>query len=78
MTSREGYRNGCLSAGTAARNLGKVEASHENRMQYEETKANWTNVNVAGLSKAVRIDLDEVFVRADDQYHITQSAYNKR
>jgi hypothetical protein len=74
MTSRDGYRIGCRSAGTAARSRGNVEASHEKSMQYDETKANWTRVKVAGLSKAVRIALDEVLVRADDPYHIMQSA----
>jgi ABC-type transporter lipoprotein component MlaA len=78
MTSRDGYRIGCRSAGTAALSRGKVDARKEKRMQYEETKANWTMVKVAGLSKAVRIALEEVLVRADDQYHITQSAYGQR
>lgn len=32
-------------------------------------------VRVAGLSKAVRIVLEDVLVRADDQYHITQRPY---
>jgi hypothetical protein len=35
----------------------------------DETKANWTRVSVAGLLKAMRIDFDEVFVRADEVYH---------
>ena len=47
-------------------------------MQYEETNPNWTNVKVAGLSKAVRIAFEDVLVRADDQYHIMQSACRKR
>jgi len=63
-----------LRAGIAVRIRGKVDASHENSIQYEETNANWTSVKVAGLSKAVRIDLDEVLVKAEDQYHIIQSA----
>lgn len=32
-------------------------------------------VRVAGLSKAVRMDLEEVLVRAEDQYHIMHSDY---
>jgi hypothetical protein len=78
MTSREGYRIGYLRAGMAVRRRGKVDASQENSKQYEETKANWTRVSVAGLSKAVRIALDEVLVRADDQYHMTQSTCKAR
>jgi hypothetical protein len=65
---------GWRKAGTAARSFGKVEESHENKRQYKDTRANCMRVNVAGLSKALSMDLDEVFVRADDQYHITQSA----
>ena len=62
-----------MRAGTAVRSFGKIDASQDSKMQYEDTKANCISVRVAGLSKAVRIDLDEVLVRADDQYHITQS-----
>lgn len=29
-------------------------------------------VNVAGILKALRMDFDDVFVRADDVYHIKQ------
>ena len=66
---------GCLRAGMAVRTRGKVDASQEHRMQYEDTKANWTSVRVAGLSKAVKMDLDDVFVNAEDQYHIKQSIF---
>ena len=45
--------------------------------QYEHTKANWISVRVAGLSKVVRIDFEEVLVRAEDQYHIIQSPYRE-
>lgn len=75
MTSREGALIGYFSAGTASLSRGKVDASHENSMQYVDTKANWMRVKVAGLSKAVRIVLEEVLVRAEDQYHMTQSPY---
>jgi len=46
-------------------------------MQNEDTNANWTMVRVAGLSNAVRIDLEDVFVNAEDQYHITHNIYSK-
>lgn len=45
-------------------------------MQNDDTKANWTRVRVAGLSKAVRIDFEDVFVNAEDQYHITHNIYS--
>ena len=72
MTSADGARTGFRSAGTVALTVGKVEASHEQNMQNEETKANCTMVSVAGLSKVVRMDLEEVFVRTDEAYHSTQ------
>src|SRR5690349_11480959 len=71
ITSRDGARIGYLRAGMAARSWGKVDASQENNRQYDETKPNWTRVKVAGLSKAVRIALEDVLVMADDQYHMT-------
>lgn len=55
------------------RSRGNLDASQENKRQYAATHANCIIVSVAGLSKAVRIDLDEVFVRAEDQYHATHS-----
>lgn len=76
MTSFDGYRTGCLKAGTEARILGKVDASQEESMQNEDTNANWTRVRVAGLLKAVRIDLEDVFVNAEDQYHMMHSIYS--
>lgn len=57
------------------RSRGNLDASQENKRQYAATHANCIIVSVAGLSKAVRIDLDEVFVRAEDQYHATHSPY---
>jgi hypothetical protein len=44
-------------------------------VHHVETNANCISVRVIGLGKAFRIDLDEVFVRADDRYHIRQSIY---
>lgn len=32
-------------------------------------------VKVAGLSKAFKMDLDDVLVKAEDMYHITQRPY---
>lgn len=52
-----------------ARKTGKMVASHAMKIHNEETKANWTSVKVAGLSKAIKMDLEEVFVRADEVYH---------
>lgn len=65
----------CFNAGTFSLSIGKVEASDANRRQYEETKANWIIVKVAGLSKALRMDLADVLVNADEAYHSTHSIY---
>lgn len=46
--------------------------SQERKMQSEDTNANWISVSVAGMLKALRMDFDDVFVRADDVYHIKQ------
>lgn len=46
--------------------------------QYAATRKNWTIVKLAGLSKALRIDLEEVFVNAEDMYHVTQRACETR
>lgn len=54
---------------------GNMYASDDNAMQYVETRANWTIVSVAGLSNEVKMDFDEVFVNADDQYHTTHSTW---
>ena len=48
-------------------------ASQARIIHRDETKANWTSVRVAGISKALRIDLDDVLVRAEDVYHSKHS-----
>lgn len=67
----------CFSAGTVVLSLGKVAASQENSRQKVDTKANCTSVSVAGLSNAMRMDFEEVLVKADEAYHITQRTYEK-
>lgn len=51
-----------------ARRWGKAEATAEQTRQKKETKANWTMVRVAGLSRVMRMDLEEVLVRTDEVY----------
>lgn len=46
--------------------------SQEKKRQRKATKKNWMSVRVAGLGKAMRMDFEEVFVKALDMYHITQ------
>lgn len=71
--SRDGWRMGCFRAETFWRRRGNIEASHAATTQRDDTKANWTSVNVAGLSKALRMDFEDVLVKAEDAYHITHS-----
>ena len=47
-------------------------------MHQVETKANWMSVRVIGLGKAFRMDFEEVFVRAEDMYHIRHKIYKHR
>lgn len=42
-----------------------------------ETKANWTIVRVIGFGRAFRMDLDDVFVRAEVMYQTRQSIYGE-
>jgi hypothetical protein len=53
-------------------------ASHESSKQREDTKANCIKVSVAGLSRALRIDFDDVLVRAEDVYHMRQRICNEK
>lgn len=55
---------------------GKMVESQEKKRQRKATKKNWTRVRVAGLGKALRIDFEDVFVRALDMYHIMQRIYD--
>jgi hypothetical protein len=62
-------------AGMVLLSEGKSEASHAENMHQNETKANCTIDNVIGLEKAFRIDLDEVFVRAEVRYQTANSIW---
>jgi hypothetical protein len=69
ITSRVGFRIGCLRAVIFVRKIGNKVAIHAINIHSDDTKANWTNVKVAGLSKAIKMDFEEVFVSADEAYH---------
>lgn len=51
---------------------GNIVASQAMNTQSDDTKANWTSVRVAGMLKALRIDFDEVLVKAEEKYHVMQ------
>jgi hypothetical protein len=56
---------------------GKMEANQEKNIQNVATKANWMRVSVAGFGKALRIDLEDVLVRALEKYQMMQSVYSR-
>ena len=73
ITSRLGYRIPFLSAGMAVLRRGKRRASNAKHKHHPETRANCIIVRVIGLGKALRMDLEEVLVRAELKYQIRQS-----
>lgn len=54
---------------------GQTVEIHEKNRQNDETKPNWISVRVAGLGKELRIDFEEVLVKALEKYQTRQSAY---
>lgn len=50
--------------------------SQEKKRQRKATKKNWMSVRVAGLGNALRMDFEDVFVKALDMYHIIQRIYD--
>ena len=55
---------------------GKMVESQEKNRQRKATKKNWMSVRVAGFGNALRIDFEDVFVRALDMYHIMHRIYS--
>ena len=47
-----------------------MRARFAKKMHQEDTKANWISVKVTGFGKALRMDLEDVLVRADVRYHM--------
>ena len=72
MTSLVGYRTPCRNEGMCVLSVGKIEDSQEKKMQKPDTNANCIRVRVAGLRKALRIDFEEVLVRALEKYQMIQ------
>ena len=73
-TSQEGFRSPFFNAGMDLLSPGNNVDSDVRMKHQSETEANWMMVKVAGFGKALRIDLDEVLVRADVRYQTMQSA----
>jgi hypothetical protein len=70
-----GYRIPCRKAGMAFLRPGSTLDSHEKNRQNDATNPNCTRVRVAGLGNAFKMDLEEVFVRAEERYHTTHKIY---
>ena len=47
-------------------------------MHQEETKTNWIKVRVMGLGKTVRMDFEDVLVRAEEVYHTRQRTFRRQ
>lgn len=59
-------------AGMALFRRGKRRARNAENRHHPETKANCIMVRVIGLGKALRMDLEEVLVRAELKYQTRQ------
>jgi hypothetical protein len=70
ITSRLGYRIPFFKAGIALRRHGNKCARYAKNTHQKDTKANWTSVKVIGFGNMLRIDLEEVFVRAELMYQM--------
>lgn len=72
MTSQVGLLSPFLKAGMVLLRDGKISASDAEIRHHPDTDANWRMVRVAGLGKAFNIDFEDVFVNAEDMYHMIQ------
>ena len=77
ITSRLGYLIPFLRAGIFLFKDGKILAKMPKNMHHPETKANWITVKVIGFGKALRIDFEDVLVRAELKYQIRQRTCEK-
>ncbi len=75
-TSQDGRRSPFFNAGIDRLSDGKIVARLARTRHQKKTEANWMIVRVAGLGKAFKIDLEDVFVSAEVMYQAIQSAYN--
>jgi hypothetical protein len=62
------------SAGTDVLRVGKMEAMYARIRHHIETEANCMMVRVTGCGSAVRMDFEDVLVKAEVMYHAMQSA----
>ena len=62
-----------FKAGMVVCRQGKRRARVEKNRHHPETKANCIIVRVIGLGKTLRMDFEEVLVRAELKYQIRQS-----
>lgn len=71
MMSQEGFRSPLRRTGTCARILRLCLASQERKMHQKDTRKNCITVRVTGFGRAVRMALEDVFVRMDAEYQTT-------
>lgn len=76
MTSTDGFRKPFFRAGIARRREGNRDARDARMEHHIDTKANWMIVRVIGFGRVFRMDLEEVLVRAEVIYQMTQRPYS--
>lgn len=64
-----------FSTGRAFRTAVLRLASHDRNTHQKDTRRNWIIVSVTGFGKAVKMALEEVFVRIEVPYQKAQSSF---
>jgi hypothetical protein len=64
-----------FSTGIDCFSRGYLLARAAKKRHHDDTKANCIKVRVKGFGSAVRIALEEVFVKIEAMYHMPQSIY---
>ena len=76
MSDLLGERIPYFSTGIACFTRGYLLAKAVKNRHHTDTKANCTSVRVNGFGSAVRMALEDVFVKMEDMNHTPQSNYN--
>lgn len=63
-----------FKTGRAFRTAALFLASHERKTHQKETSRNWIMVKVTGFGRAVKMALEEAFVRIEVPYQKAQSS----
>jgi hypothetical protein len=78
IRDRLGGRIPYFSTGIDCFNRGYLLARAAKKRHHDDTKANCIKVSVKGFGSAVRMALEEVFVKMEAMYHMPQSIYTRQ